>query len=60
MRGVLVRDVDTQWGTYARGLSVEVLESNEESAEVVLSQLNARRRLTAWVPARCVEVASWL
>lgn len=54
--GVLARDVDTQWGTYASGLPVEVLDSETNAAGVVvvLSQLGGRR-LTARVPDQDVR-----
>ncbi|WP_156042427.1 hypothetical protein [Rhodococcus sp. UNC363MFTsu5.1] len=49
MWGLLTADVPTQWGTFATGLAVQVIETDADTRVVVLSELRARR-LTARVP----------
>lgn len=55
MWGVLTSDVDTQWGTFAHGLPVEIIDSDSRTRVVVLSAIG-ERRYTARVPRRGVLV----
>ncbi len=55
MRGILLRDIVTQWGIYAAGLDVLVLEIDGDHAIVCMSNLKGRQ-LTARIPKPHIAV----